>query len=74
MTFLTDIKAKDSERSAFTGRPLNQKGVLDYVSREDMFELMRLVTDAVFKNEKVMAELLLIDDEEAFEDGGYAPG
>lgn len=62
MTFLTELKNKDEHVHQESGRPLSAKGILDYVSQEDLFKLMRLVTDAVFKSEQVMAEILLFDE------------
>jgi hypothetical protein len=57
MTFLTDIKTRD-HALYLEGRSLHVKGLFKYLSPEDVFELMRLVTDSIFKNHTVMTELL----------------
>ena len=61
MTFLTDLKTR--ERSIFesSGMPLGAKGIFDFLAPEEVAELMKLVTDAVFKNETIMYEIF--DDE-----------
>ena len=36
--------------------------VLDYVSKDGIFEIMKMITDVMFKNESIMAEILLSED------------
>jgi hypothetical protein len=51
MTFLTDLKSREPAGKIF-----------EYLSQAQISQLIHMVTEAVFKSENVMAEIL-IDDE-----------
>lgn len=46
------------------GRSPSVQSIFSFISREGMYLLMSMVTDSVFKNEEIMADILLSEDDE----------